>query len=188
MTPQRMEQLLQGQTNITRKVYEFVPIQEAWTSPQILNAMRQQQRILDTRSLDYCLEALAHSGLIRRNAKDQTFQRQPVTPARAKKSAPVPVPTAAGAPVHYQEATKELPVTATPAPAPAPAPEPADDAIEVLSIFGRRLRALSESVQTLADDLDAAALQLEEVHQQQLASGQEELTKLRALREMLRGL
>lgn len=182
MTPQRMEQLLQGQTNITRKVYEFVPIQEAWPASKILNAMRQQNRVVDTRSLDYCLEALAHSGLIRRNAKDQTYQRQPVTPARAKKNAPVPVPTAAGAPVHYQEATKELPVTAT------PAPKPATDAIEILSIFGRRLRALSESVQTLADDLDAAALQLEEVHQQQLASGREELTKLRALREMLRGL
>lgn len=184
MTPQRMEQLLQGQTNITRKVYEFVPIQEAWPASKILYAMRQQNRVVDTRSLDYCLEALASSGLIRRNAKDQTFQRQPVTPARAKKSVPVPAPTAAGAPVHYQEATKELPVTATP----APAPKPSTDAIEVLSIFGRRLRALSESVQTLADDLDAAALQLEEVHQQQLASGQEELTKLRALREMLRGL
>lgn len=184
MTPQRMEQLLQGQTNITRKVYEFVPIQEAWPASKILNAMRQQNRVVDTRSLDYCLEALASSGLIRRNTKDQTFQRQPVTPARAKPSVPVAAPTAAGAPVHYQEATKELPVTATP----APAPKPSTDAIEVLSIFGRRLRALSESVQTLADDLDAAALQLEEVHQQQLASGREELTKLRALREMLRGL
>lgn len=170
MTPQRIEQLLQGQTNITRKVFEYVPAQEAWGASQIMRAMRQQNKTLDPRSLDYCLEALVSCGLVRRNP-DLTFQRRVVVRPKPSKD--------------EATAMQEQQPKATPAPT---NPTPAVGAIEVLASFGERLRTLSESIKSLAQDLDAAALQIEEGQQQRMAQSHDELTKLRALREVLRGL
>lgn len=72
------KELLAAQSAIARKVFEVVPIQQAWTSQAIGGALQQQTRAsIQFRTLEGCLNTLLEAGLIC-EPKKGLFQR--VTP------------------------------------------------------------------------------------------------------------
>lgn len=78
----RQEFLLRGQHAIARKVFELVPIQDAWDSKQIQAALQRTTRCsMDFRTLQGCLRALRESGLI--SERNGLFQRTTVRKAMA---------------------------------------------------------------------------------------------------------
>ncbi|MCY1447836.1 hypothetical protein D9M71_644750 [compost metagenome] len=70
--------MLAGQTAIARKVFELVPIQEAWPAVDIYGALRTSNTGADTRVVRRCLGELKDQGLIREPVNGH-FQRAAVT-------------------------------------------------------------------------------------------------------------
>lgn len=93
MTPEKQRQKLAGQSGLAQKVYQHVPIQEAWTGSEIAKAMaRASGSQVDGRTLLGCLGCLKDSGLVR-EVGSLRFQRttisQPITP-KPKEAMPAP--------------------------------------------------------------------------------------------------
>lgn len=155
MTPEKQKQKLAGQTTIAQKIFQYVPIAEEWGAPQIGQAMtRACGSQTDPRTLLGCLNKLAESALIRATSRG-TFQRIPVS----QPAAPQP-----------QKQEKEIKVMAAPA---QPATKAATSAIDLLAGLAQKLRSV-------ANDIDAAALAIEE-GQTQNAVEAEKLKQLKAL-------
>lgn len=157
MTPDKQKQKLAGQTAIAQKVFQAVPIAEAWTVAQISQALhRTTGARLDRHTLQGCLRALADSDLIRSTEHGSLHQRVAVSAAQST-----------------PPKTKELTVTQTAKPAVTQQAAPAS-AIDVLGSLAQKMRAL-------ADEVDAAALALEE--EQSRTTG--ETAKLKQLKALL---
>lgn len=155
MTPDKQKQKLAGQTAIAQKVFQAVPIAEAWTVAQISQALhRTTGARLDRHTLQGCLRALADSDLIRCTEHGSLHQRVAVSAAQST-------------PPKTKESTVTQPATPQQA---APA-----SAIDVLGSLAQKMRAL-------ADEVDAAALALEE--EQSRTTG--EAAKLKQLKALLK--
>ena len=100
MTPSKLNSLLQGQTNLARKVFEVVPIREAWPAIQIRNALKEVERSnADLRVVRGCLGPCAKpaSCASRKRARSSapTSEPQPLDPERkhpCPKQCPAPGP------------------------------------------------------------------------------------------------
>lgn len=65
MSAARQQVLLSGQTAVAKKVFEVVPIQDAWDHRQIQSALQRATRsTLDFRIMQGCLNTLKQAGLI----------------------------------------------------------------------------------------------------------------------------
>ena len=156
MTPEKQKQKLSGQTTIAQKIFQFVPIAEEWGAAQIGQTMtRACGSQTDPRTLLGCLGQLTESGLIRATSRG-TFQRAPIS----QPSAPQP-----------QKQEKEIKVMT--APVAQATPKATTSAIDLLASLAQKLRAV-------ANDIDAAALAIEE-GQTQNAVEAEKLKQLKAL-------
>lgn len=61
----RQHELLNAQSAIAKKVFEVVPIQEAWTSQEVAGALQHQTRSsIQFRTLQGCLNTLKEAGLV----------------------------------------------------------------------------------------------------------------------------
>lgn len=164
MTPAKRDAKLQGQTAIARKVYEVVPIQEAWSANEIMTALQRTTRSsMDFKIMHGCLRALRDSGLIN-EPKLGMFQRVSAKEAAAEflnQKTPTPA--------------KEMKSTASTSPA-APA-LPKQSAIELLQEIGTRAAQL-------ASDVQVAVAMIEE----EMATQSADLAKLAQLQTLLRGL
>lgn len=156
MTPEKQKQKLSGQTTIAQKVFQAVPVAEAWTAAQISTALnRATGSRMDQHTLQGCLRALAEAGLVRATEHGVLYQRTPVS------AAPATSPK-----------TKEVTVTQPSPPATTQPAAPAS-AIDLLGSLSQKMRAL-------ADEVDAAALALEE-EQSRSTEGAAKLKQLKAL-------
>lgn len=123
MTPEKQRQKLAGQTSIAQKVFQFVPVGEAWTPQQIAQALhRTTGSRIDPQILKGCLMTMVDAGLLkhRHNAE---FQRIPAT-------------------------DKELQPMSTPKP-PEAKKEPAS-AIDLLAGIAKSLRSIAGEIETAA--------------------------------------
>lgn len=78
--------LLEGQSGFARKVYDFVPIGEAFTETQLVNSIvRSTGNIPSKAILQACLRDLADAGLIQ--CRGRRYQRTPIKEKRAKEKA-----------------------------------------------------------------------------------------------------
>lgn len=133
MTPEKQKQKLSGQTTIAQKIFQYVPVAEEWTPPQIGQAMtRACGSRTDPATIVACLRALVDAGLARATNRG-TFQRVPVS----QPAAPQP-----------QKQEKEIKVMTAPT---QPATKAATSAIDLLAGLAQKLRSV-------ANDIDAAAL------------------------------
>ena len=156
MTPEKQKQKLSGQTTIAQKIFQYVPVAEEWTPPQIGQAMtRSCGSRTDPATIVACLRALADAGLARATNRG-TFQRVPV-------SALTPQP---------QKQEKEIKVMTAPA-----APKATTSAIDLLAGLAQKLRAV-------ANDIDAAALAIEEGQ----AKNSQEAKELAQMKAQLKAL
>lgn len=154
MTPEMMQAKLNGQTTIAQKVYGAVPIQDAWPINRILAGLNEVTRsVMDQHTARGCIHTLKEAGLIRELAGG-LYRR-----------------------VEVKERNTE--VRKVPAPAGQPASMP--DPLELLSGLSTRLRTVMGALGQVADELDNAALVLD----QSKADGAE-LEELRRMRAALR--
>ena len=75
MTPIKVKTALDGQTAIARKVFDFVPIQDAWAANKIVSEMiRCGLPRIDFRTIEGCLHRLKDAGLVKEPERG-AFQR-----------------------------------------------------------------------------------------------------------------
>lgn len=173
MTPAKIAGLLQGQTSIARKLFEFVPIAEEWTEFQIASEMRRVTGSApDLKVTRGCLRDLADSGLIRR--RNDQFRRAHAPEKPQQKEAEMPAAKAV--------TTLQLKSTVKHEQQAAPSP------IEILGDIAGSIVALSKSVagqlQQLASRVEEAAIQIEQGQEANAAN----LQKLKQLQQLLRSL
>lgn len=164
MNVSKFEQAHRGLSSIAKKVFESVPISEAWNAPAISAEMRRLgSGGADSRVVLGCLNTLIESGLVKEVSKG-TFQRieireraEPVV--TSKPMEPSPMSIRAIQPVVVQAVTQSV----TP--------------IDRLSKFAIRLREL-------ANDMETAALELAE----QAEKNDAETSKMRQLQQLLKSL
>ncbi|MFT0533958.1 hypothetical protein ACMHYJ_14185 [Castellaniella hirudinis] len=163
MTPQRQAQILAGQTNIARKVYEAVtPCQNhANTSGEIVAAMYKNTGSgCEHPVLMGCLKKLKESGLIR-EVVPGSFRRTHI-----KEEKPV--------------ATKPNAEQKNPTPKAQAKPQ---DSMQLLGDIAARVRAAAGTLNQIADDIDTAAICLEE----KSGEDKKKLETLRQLQALLKG-
>ncbi|WP_454737617.1 hypothetical protein [Cupriavidus necator] len=130
----RQELLLRGQTAIARKVFELVPIQDAWESKQIHVALQRTTRCsMDYRVLQGCLRALRESGLVF-EPKNGLYQRTTLRKAM---------------PTTHMNGTE-------------PTRQPPTSAIELLTELSERARQLAQDIDAAAAVIAEEAAQKEE--------------------------
>ncbi|MES2973391.1 MAG: hypothetical protein V4757_07270 [Pseudomonadota bacterium] len=124
-------------THTARKVFESVPIAEAWTRHQITSELTRKGISLSPNVVSGCLDSLRGQGLIREPDRG-LFSR-----VQVRVAAPDPKPEGNVVPIT---------ITATPKPKASP--------IAILATISKDLRAV-------ADRIDEAALEIEEHQQNQ---------------------
>lgn len=174
--PVKIEAMLQGQTGIARKIYEFVPIAEEWAEYQIASEMaRVTGSKVDLKVFRGCLRDLADSGLIRR--RNDQFRRAAAPDKTQQKEAEMP---AAKAVTTLQR--KPSPTAASKPEQAAPSP------IEILGDIAGSIVALgksmAEQLHQLASRVEEAALQIEQGQEANAAN----LQKIKQLKSLLRSL
>ncbi|SEJ57507.1 hypothetical protein SAMN05216201_11153 [Pseudomonas linyingensis] len=173
MTPAKIAGLLQGQTSMARKLFEFVPIAEEWTEFQIANEMRRVTGSApDLKVTRGCLRDLADSGLIRR--RNDQFHRAQAQEKTKQKEAEMPAAKAV--------TTLQL------KPTHPKGEKPADSPIEILGDIAGSIVALgksmAEQLQQLASRVEEAAIHIEQGQEANAAN----LQKLKQLQSLLRSL
>jgi hypothetical protein len=163
MTPRQQKAALDGQSSIARKVFEIVPIQEAWSPHVMISTLHDITRSsIDMHTFKGCLGALREAGLVRETSKG-FYQRIAVH-------------------------EKDESMRATPETSPAPAPQkPAlalpKSPIDVLGGIAQRLTIVRNSLNEIISDIETAALATEET----LSEHRESADKLRQLQHILKG-
>ncbi len=166
MTPIRQQSILRGMPVQAQKVFEFVPIADAWSDTKIIAEMKKSTRsVIEGRVVAGCLDRLRDAGVIRETGRRE-FQRARVS--------------ASGEP-ESTDATPS-PVAAITVPAEPSMPIPAaGSAIDLITGISNRLSNLVDDIRSIVSDLETAALQIEE---QRTANGRE-VEELRQLKAML---
>ena len=162
----RIEALLQGQTSIARKIYEFVPIGEDWTEFQIVAEMRRVTgSVPDLKVARGCLRDLADAGLIVR--RNDQHRRTPTQEKTQQKEVAMPAVT------HATQAAKV-----------AAAQSPIDLLGDIAGSIVALSKSVGEQLQQLANRVEDAALQIEQGQEANAAN----LEKLRQLQSLLRSI
>lgn len=158
MTPAQLQSHINGLSGVAKKVYEVVPIQEAWPARQIHATLSEITRsTMDMHVFRGCLNALKESGLIRETGQE-SYRKIEV---KQKKEVEMQKPALKVLTVSKQiELGKET-----------------DDPISILSGLSSRLRALAE-------DIDSAAISIADG----IAENTENLGKLKQLQSILKSL
>jgi hypothetical protein len=154
MKESRQRQLLEGQSSVARKVFEGVPIQEAWHEKEIITAVRTAGVTIAAHTVRGCLLDMKDVGLIKEPHKGM-YQREPV-----QKFLRLPEVKDTLA---IQQITIEPTMTAkTYTPAKAQTVTPLDllgtvatELTLLASEFGERLRALALRVEEVALSVEA---------------------------------
>lgn len=177
MTPGKLQKILQGQTALARKVFEVVPIKEAWPASQIRHSLKEVERSnADLHTVRGCLATLREIGLVR-EPEPGCFQRHAVrTPQPTPKKEVITMQKAAVAP---QIAQPAAPASATPA---------SKSPLEILGNLSSQIAALADDFSTrlkqLAAQVEEAALTIE----QEQEGNAQSLEKLKQLQSILKSL
>ncbi|CAG2129206.1 hypothetical protein [Cupriavidus numazuensis] len=169
MTPAKLDAKLQGQSAIARKVYDAVPIQAAWSVPQIVGAVRRATGgSVDHRTVVGCLIALKSGGVV--------GESQPGLFKRVEVKGMTVVGKAAQEYESVVKAVGSVPSFVGLKNAPRP--------IDVIAQITVGLTAVCEQLRKLVTNLEDAALLIEGSMAEQDAN----LGKLRQLQTLLKSL
>lgn len=164
MTPAKQEILMQGQTGVAKKVYECVPINEPWTSFQVMTAMRNLTGSTpDNRIVSGCLVSLVDSGLVKKSGRDQ-FQRIAVDAKQKNQESSM-----AKAELKL-EVVSEKKSQGTP--------------LEMLSDLAGEIVAMANNLQRLAARIEDVALAVEQEREGNAVA----VGKLKQLQDLLKGI
>ena len=162
MTPAKFDIAMQSQTGIAKKIYECVPIQQAWQTFQISHALKNMTGSqADVRVVQGCLNDLVESGLVR-ETQGRYYQRVKVEEKQKPKELKMPAPKEA-----------------------KPAVEAAPSGpIEVLGALSAEIVGMAEHMKKLARRVEDAALAIEQARE----SDSESTEKLRQLASLLKSM
>jgi hypothetical protein len=151
MTPIKLKALLDGQSNIARKVFEVTPIQEAWEPGKIHAAMREVTRSsADLHIVRGCLRALKDAGLV----------KEPLTNHYQRVEIKSPIPTKEVLPTMATDNTKPAP------PAPLTRQPTAQDPLDILAGLATEIAITADEfngrLKKLAIAVEEAALQIDQ--------------------------
>lgn len=163
LSPSRQKALVNGLTSVARKVFDAVPISEAWTVQQIQTELNRVSSLgRDFHTVRGCLHSLTECGLITQPEKDTTFRR-----------------VALREPIPNEVATPQVPRVSnhTKPQAPATSAPAKKSPITILSDLATQMRSL-------ADEIEHAALEIEE----SFSASEADNAKLKQLQTLLRSI
>ncbi|WEW97715.1 hypothetical protein P3T65_26380 [Pseudomonas nitroreducens] len=142
MTPARQESLVQGLNGVARKVFDCIPIAEAWKPFQVMAAMRRLTGSTpDAQIVSGCLTKLVDSGLIKKCGRD-AYQRRAV---------------------EQKQKPQEQKMTAVAAkPAQQVEAKPAASPLDLIGELASDIAAAGESLKRLAKRAEDVALMVEQ--------------------------
>ena len=153
-------------TSQQRKIYDAVPAMDEWSPSTIAEALRRTGSVGSTDQLKGNLNYLVDMGLILEPRRGM-FIRKHVKDTKPQPSLAI-VPSVESKPIVE---TKEESM-------------PEEAPIDKLACLSSRLRKAGKEMATLADDIDAAALDISD----KIASSSEETQKLKQLQKLLKEL
>lgn len=158
MSPERANAALGGTTAVARKVYEAVPINEAWDPAKIRSELlRLGSTSIEMHTMRGCLAALRDAGLV--SERDGKFIR-----CKVKAKA-----------VRERDNVIEIKKTQE---------EPKESALDTLSRLAARLSSVASDLAAIASELETEALRIS----MEIDARGEEAAKLDQLREGLRSV
>lgn len=165
MSAAKFQAVWNGQTSQAKKVYEAIPIKDAWTAAQVHGELQRLQHSSgDVRIVAGCINTLITSGLVREVTRGH-FCRAEI------KSKPIP-----GEDMQAPRAQSEPAAKAAAVQAPSP--------IERMTALSARAREVVADLRILAEDMDNAALEMEA----EIATASAEGQKLKQLQLLLKSL
>lgn len=169
MNQSKIDRAESGLNSMARKVLDAVPIQEAWTTSDVVGEMRRQGQNVDFRVVAGCLNTLCDQRLVREPTKGQFIRVQ---------SKPI------------LKAVQDVKPSTIPATSSQPA-EPAGttgtsqkDTLAKIADLSTGLRTLAAGLTSAAKQLDDVAIEVEERIQKSGEDGEQ----LRQLRALLKGI
>jgi hypothetical protein len=205
VTPQKFQRTLDSMTTISRKIFEFVPINEPKTASQIVTAMRNTSTRPDLKTATGCLNSLKDAGLVKEPERGlfvQIVPRETMTVREHWESA-IPVPATKpldsvsntippeAAPNWSKEempapSKTVVPVSESRAPAERRsfaelAGDPPQSPAQKFGDLAVSLRLKAQNLMRLADDIDEAALAFE----QEIDDAAKKLQQFNALKALL---
>lgn len=88
---QRQQELLKGQSSVGRKVYDCIPIGEAWPPNQIGQEARRKNYSIQINVINGILDDLVENGLVREVRKNYFMRTEVKVPSTIIKETPMPV-------------------------------------------------------------------------------------------------
>lgn len=168
MNQSRFEAVHRGLTAQAKKVYDSIPCRDGWNPSQVMQDLRRRNiSMSDMHVVMGCINSLIGAGLIAEPERG-LFMR---TPIREK-------------PTEKQIQQPELIETPKENMMPAPAAKPTRSPVAILSVIASRAKAASDTMRKLADDIETAALEIEE----NIAAGDADTAKLKQLQQLLKSL
>lgn len=170
MSAARFQAMHQGLGATARKVFERVPIAEAWSVHRIQGELERQGVRIEFRVFLGCLKALQDGGLVLEPAPGM-LRRAPVRERER--------PQLQAAPSSVSSSETTMPQTIT-----VPAKQPKVDlsTMDKIGALAARVRLLSSDAAAIATDLETLAIEAGERDQVTAA----DLERLRTLRSLLR--
>lgn len=177
MTPSKFQLILNGQTNTAKKVYQAVPMQEAWSSARIHQELLRinEGGGRDIRVTAGCLKALKEAGLLKEPERGEYMRLDIRTPR--------PPRMVTFADQEQQQETIEvqaMPIIAINPTKTQQKPSP----MELLAALASRSKELGRLASSLEADIEAAAITIEDYIANEAANS----AKLKQLQELLKNL
>lgn len=166
MNAARLAQAERALPAALRKVFECVPIADAWTKAQVNGELHRRGTNLAPPMVAGMLDKLKEAGLV----------REPSPGSFVREAAREPVRLAAVPPAN-QEQAPAAPMTTT-------KPEDKRHTLDSLAELSARVRSLATTLAHVANDLDDLAIEVEE----RIDAAGKDGEKLRALQSLLKSI
>ena len=169
MRRKKFDQIHRGLSVTALKVYDAVPIQEAWSIPMIYGEMTRKGISANLRTVEACVKQMHEQGILMR--VDTHYQRESIEDVEAIQP-------------------EQEPIMAGQLKEPTPSKQsPQTDALITLGALANRTEQLSLTVRSIADeliqlnqDIEAAAITFID----QMESNNKELVELRQMQATLK--
>lgn len=169
----RAKQIIGNLTGVAKKVYDVTPITQAWSSGFMVGELFRQGHRVDKRTVDGVLNSLVDQGLVIERKRGE-FTRAPIRTVVSMPSIPES---------RDMEIPKPVQQVMTPQAIGVLSPKQTDLLDRMAAISGK-LRDLGRDANSLAHDIDEAALSA----QQRIEGASADASKLRQLQQLLRSI
>ena len=193
LSPAKFKMLYNQQHAAVRKVYDAVPMSEAWDHSQIIGELRRVGHSMRDMSVVLgCLDTLRRQGLVNEPQKGFFSRVQIRDPKPTNVCEPTPHPATCDATLEVVEdkPTKEIEVATTMQIKPvkaAPKMSPIDRLgalAATATVMATKARELSDQMKALASDLEVVAIEIED----DVTETAKMADQLKQLKQLLKGL